>query len=141
MDLYTLFTLATAAFAGATMGSFLLITLLYPALLKQPTNMNDSLYIYQRLYRLNSAFCLLGGVCAALIKNQQAAFVLAILAVSYVFNHAHILKGMTKSCNEQLQVINDRAYRSLKGLQNLMHIAQFLGAGYAIYLLSIKPVN
>lgn len=139
MDLFILFTLIAATFTGATMGSFLLITLLYPALLKKQSNLNNSLYIYRRLYRLNSVLCLAAGLCAALVNNQRAALMLAILAASYVFNHAHILKGLIKSCNTEYQLVNQSAFRSLQSLQNIMHLAQFLGAGYAIYLLSILP--
>jgi len=101
MDLFNLFSLIAAAFSGATMGSFLLVTLLYSALLK-------------------------------------AAFMLAIIAASYVFNHAHILKGLTKTCNENYQVVNFNNYRALSSLQNLMHLGQFTAAGYVIYLLAIQ---
>ena len=138
MDLFNLFTLIAAGFSGATMGSFLLVTLLYSALLKPVNNLNNSLYIYRRLYRLNTALALLGGVCAALTNNKPAAFMLAILAASYVFNHAHILKGLVKSCNENYQVSNMSNYRALSTLQNLMHLGQFFAAGYSIYLLSIQ---
>lgn len=137
MDLFKLFSLISAAFAGATMGSYLLVVLLYNALLKQPKNLTDSLYIYRKLYRLNSVFCLLGGVCAALVNNRPAAFMLAILAASYIFNHAHILKGLTKACDEKFFIVNTSNYRSLSTLQNLMHFLQFLGAGYVTYLLAI----
>jgi len=136
MDIFLLFNLVAAGFTGATMGSFLLTTLLYNALLKKPKNLNDSLYIYRRLYRLNTVLCLLAGVCAALTNNKSAAFMLAILAVSYVFNHAHILKGISKTCDANYHVQNAANYRSLSSLQNLMHFAQFSGAGYAIYLLA-----
>ena len=139
MDLFTLFTLIAAGFAGATMGSFLLVTLLYSVLLSHPSNIVDSLYIYRRLYRLNSVLCLSAGVCAALVNNQGAALMLAILAASNVFNHSHLLKAMIKCCDEQYQVINRSSYRSLTSLQNLMHLLQFCGAGYAIYLLSLNP--
>jgi len=119
------------------MGSYLLVILLYNALLKNPTNLTDSLYIYRRLYRLNSVFCLLGGVCAALINNRPAAFMLAILAASYVFNHAHIIKGLIKACDENFCIANMRNYRALSRLQNLLHFFQFVGAAYVIYLLAI----
>ena len=138
MDLYYLFSHIAAGFTGAAMGSFLLITLLYRALLKQPKNLNNSIYIYRRLYRLNTVLCLLAGLCAALTNNQSAAFLLAILSVSYVFNHAHILKGLTRACNEHLQIQNMSNYRSLSNLQNLLHLAQFIGSGYAIYLLALN---
>jgi len=138
MDVYILFTLIAATLTGATMGSFLLLTLLYNTLLKSPENLSNSLTIYRRLYRLNSVLCLLAGICAALVKNQSAAFLLTILTVSYVFNHSHILTGILKTCNEKFQVVNNRAYRSLSSLQNLLHLCQFAGAGYAIYLLTIN---
>ena len=137
MDYFYLFSLISATFTGATMGSFLLVTLLYSALLKNQKNLTDSIYIYRRLYRLNSVLCLLGGICAALTNNAVPAAMLAILAASYVFNHAHLLKGIIKSCDEHYQLVKLNTYRSLSNIQNLMHVAQFFGAGYVIYLLAI----
>ena len=137
MDPFKLFALISATFTGATMGSYLLVILLYNALLKHPTNLTDSLYIYRRLYRLNSVFCLLGGVCAALVNNRPAALMLAILAASYVFNHAHIIKGLIKSCDENFCIVNQSNYRALSSLQNLLHFFQFVGAAYVIYLLAV----
>ena len=137
MDLYNLFILFAASFSGATMGSLLLVTLLYKTHLKNKKNINNSLFIYRRLYRLNSVFCLLAGISAALIKNHSAALMLAILAASYVFTHSHILKGLLKTCNEQVDIINQSAFQSLSRLQNLLHVSQLLGAGYAIYLLAL----
>lgn len=136
MDPYLLFTLIAATFSGASIGSLLFLSLLYPVYLKTPKNIEHSLFIYRRLYRLNSALCLVGGICAALIKNQAAAFMLTILAVSYIFNHSHILKGLLKSCNMKFEVVNRRNYQSLSHLQNLLHLAQICGAGYVIYLLA-----
>ncbi len=136
MDLFILFSLISAGFIGATLGSFLLISLLHSALLKNTRKLNDNIYIYKRLYRLNSILCLLGGVCAALVNNQQAALMMAILAVSYVFNHAHILKGIISSCNESYELVDADRYRSLSALQNLMHLAQIIGAGYSLFLLA-----
>ena len=137
MDVFKLFNLIAASFTGATMGSYLLVILLYSALLKHPSNLTDSLYIYRRLYRLNSVLCLLAGICAALVNNQPAALMLAILAASYVFNHAHILKGLIKACDENFCIVNTTNYRTLSGLQNLLHFFQFVGAAYVIYLLAI----
>jgi len=122
------------------MGSFLLVTLLYNALLKQTDNITNKLFIYRRLYRLNTALSILGGICAALTNNRPAALMLAILGASYVFNHAHILKGLVKTCNTQYQVVNMRHYRGLSSLQNLMHLGQFFAAGYCIYLLGITTL-
>lgn len=138
MDIYFFVTLLAVAFSGASMGSFLLVTLLYNILLKAPENLIDSFTIYRRLYRLNSALCLMAGICAALVKNQIAAFLLIIITVSYIFNHSHILNAMLKTCNQQYQVVNKQAYRSLTSLQNLLHLCQFGGAAYAIYLLAIN---
>ena len=138
MDIFFLFTLIAAALTGASMGSFLLVTLLYKILLKSPDNLLNNLAIYRRLYRLNTALCLLAGVSAALLKNQTASLLLAILAASYVFSHSHVLKAIVKSCNTQYQVANQRAYMAWTRLQNLIHICQFSGAGYAIYILATK---
>jgi hypothetical protein len=137
MDLFFLFNLLTATFTGASLGSYLLITLLYNALLKPKQNFNDALYIYRRFYRLNTGLCLLGGICAALINHQTAALMLAILAASHVFNHAHILKGLSSACNAKYQIVNEQQFKSLSSLQNIMHVLQVLGAGYTIYLLSL----
>lgn len=137
MDIYFFFNLLAVAFTGASMGSFLLITLLYKLLLKAPENLFNNFIIYRRLYRLNSVLCLLGGICAALIKNQTAAFLLTIITVSYIFTHSHLLNGMLKTCNEQYQVANQRNYQSLHLLQNLLHLFQFGCAGYVIYLLAL----
>ncbi|VAW56374.1 hypothetical protein MNBD_GAMMA07-573 [hydrothermal vent metagenome] len=136
MDLYNLFTLIAATFTGASMGSFLFVTLLYKTHLKNKKNINNSLFIYRRLYRLNSVMCLSAGVTAALVKNQSAALMLAILAASYVFNHSHILKGLVKTCNENFDIVNLSTFQSLSRLQNILHVCQLCGAGYAIYLLA-----
>ncbi len=142
MDIFFFVTLIAAAFTGASMGSFLLVTLLYNSLLKSPKNLLTSLDIYRRLYRLNTALCLLAGVCAALLKNQSASLLLAILAASYVFSHSHVLKAIIKTCNMEYQIANQRAYTAWWQIQNLLHIAQFIGAGYAIYLLAAKsPIH
>lgn len=138
MDIYNLFTLVAATFTGASMGSFLLITLLYNTHLKNQKNINNSQYIYRRFYRLNFILCLLAGLCSALIKDHTATLMLIILSVSYIFNHAHILKGQLKACNEQFEVINNRKYQSFSHLQNLLHLCQFTGAGYAVYLLALN---
>ncbi len=138
MDLYNLFTIIAAAFSGATMGSFLLVTLLYKSHIKAKKNITNSLFIYRRLYRLNTALCLMAGVSAALVKNQTAALLLAILAASYVFNHSHLLKGMVKTCNQHYEIVNWRAFHSLNNVQNCLHLCQLGATGYAIYLLSLS---
>jgi len=140
MDIYYLVNLIAIAFSGASMGSFLLLTLLYPVLLKSPENLFESFTIYRRFYRLNSTLCLLAGICAALVNNQSAAFLLTIITVSYIFTHSHLLNGILKTCNQQYQVAKPSAYGSLTLLQNLLHVCQFTGTGYAIYLLAISPL-
>lgn len=135
MDIFFLFTLIATALTGASMGSFLFVTLLYNVLLKSPDNLLTSLAVYRRLYRLNTVLCLLAGISAALLKNQTASLLLAILAASYVFSHSHILKAIIKTCNTDYQVVNQRAYRAWWQIQNLLHFCQFAGAAYAIYIL------
>jgi hypothetical protein len=138
MDLYALFSFISAAFSGALMGSFLLITVIYKPLFSEHLNDDQRLFFYRRFYRLNIALSLLGGVCAALIKNQQAAIVLAIIAVSYVFTNMHIIKGITTHLENPNSSENQRALKSLHIAQNLTHVLQFIGAGYVIYLLNLN---
>jgi len=137
MHLYSLLTLITAAFAGSVMGSFLLLTLLYKPLIAKQLNDEQKIFIYRRFYRLNIALCLSGGLVAALIKYQQAALLLAILAASYVFCTAHILRGITIHLCTKHKSESQRALTSLNLLQNLTHIMQFIAAAYVIYILNI----
>jgi hypothetical protein len=137
MHLYSFLTLLTAAFAGSVMGSFLLLSLIYKPLISIQLNDDQKLFIYRRFYRLNIALCLSGGLIAALLKYQQAAFLLAILAASYVFCTAHILRGITLHLYTKNKSESLRALKSLTLLQNLIHFMQFMGAAYVIYILNI----
>ena len=137
MHLYSLLTLITAAFAGSVMGSILLLSLLYKPLIANQLNDDQKLFLYRRFYRLNIALCLSGGLIAALIKYQQAAFLLAILAASYVFCTAHILRGITLHLCTKNKPESQRALRSLTLLQNLIHIMQFITAAYVIHIINI----
>ena len=65
MDLFILFSLITAGFTGASMGSFLLLTLIYPSILKGLQKTPKQLDIYRRFYRLNIVLCLSAGLLAA----------------------------------------------------------------------------
>ena len=138
MDLFSLFSLISAGFAGASMGSFLLLTLLYESLLKGQKKTLKQVEIYRRFYRLNIILCLTGGLLAALIKNQQAALVLAILAASYVFCNMHILKGIISHSADNEIEINTRALNALYLAQNFIHVSQFIAAAWAIYLLNLN---
>lgn len=137
MHLYSLLTLITAAFAGSVMGCTLLLALLYRPLISKQLNNEQKMFLYRRFYRLNIVLCLSGGVIAALIKYQQAAFLLAILATSYVFCTAHILRGISLHLVTKNTPESKAALRSLTLLQNLMTAIQFIAAGYVIYLLNI----
>lgn len=128
MYLYDLLTLIITAFAGSLMGSFLLLTLIYKPLIANQLSSTQQTWLYRRYYRLNSVLCLLGGLLAALISNQQATFVLAILAVSYVFANMHLLKAIN-GCRQSPEDANkQRLLKSLIWAQNLIHFAQFIGA-------------
>jgi len=136
MHLYNLLSLISSACAGATMGSFLLLTVIHKPVLSNQLKAVSLSRIYARFYRLNGALCLVGGLMAALLNNRQAALLFAIIAVSYVFNNMHLLKGI----NAQLQ--GDTGSRqqgnlgSLYLLQNSMHFLQFLGSAWVVYLLN-----
>ena len=135
MYFYDFLTLLTAAFAGSLIGSFLLLTLIYKPLISKQLNNSQWLFVYRRFYRLNLVLSLLGGLLAALLKYQQAAFVLAILAASYVFANMHILKGFVSHFNSLPAEQNPQAFRLLKLAQNGLHFFQLLAAGWVIYYL------
>lgn len=141
MNLFALFSLLAAAAAGASIGSHLLLALLYNPLFKQAHNFSQNLITLRRLYRLNTVLCLFGGICAALINNRTAAFMLAILAVSYVFTHTHLLKNLLANCDAEHVVRRPSAFRTLRNLQNVVHLLQICGAIYAIYLLALSDAS
>jgi hypothetical protein len=136
MDLFNLFTLLCAAVAGTAMGSFLLLTVLHKPVLSKQISPSLRVVIHARFYRLNSVLCILAGLLAALLNNQQAALVLSVVAISYVFAHMHILKGIRTHLAEPTRSENQRVLSSLYLLQNVLHFLQFMGAGYGIYLLT-----
>jgi len=132
---YDFITLIISAFAGSLMGSYLYLTVLYRPLIKDKFNLQQQLILYRRFYRLNSVLSLIGGLMAALIHNQQAAFILAILAISYIFANMHILKGLSHPFTDSTHLERERLLRSLKLLQNIVHFSQFIGAGIVVYYL------
>lgn len=93
------------------------------------------------MYRLNTALCLFAGTCAALVNNRAAAFMLAILAVSYVFTHTHLLKALLANCDTMYRVRKPGAFRTVRNLQNAVHLLQISGAIYAIYLLALTEAS
>lgn len=141
MDLFALFSLVAAAAAGASIGSHLLLALLYNPLFKQAHSFSQNLITLRRLYRLNTVLCLFAGTCAALVNNRSAAFMLAILAVSYVFTHTHLLKALLTHCDDEHVIRKPAAFRTLHNLQNLMHLLQISGAAYAVYLLALTQTT
>ena len=134
MYLYDLLILITSAFTGSAMGSFLMLSVVYNSLVK-PLPHDQQQLVYRRFHRLNSALCLLGGLMAALLKNQQAALILAVIAVSYVFANMHILRGIDSHAGST-SVQDQRTLELLIKARNLIHLVQFLACGYVIYLLS-----
>ncbi len=135
MYLHALLTLVATAFTGATMGSFLLLTILHRPLIAIQLNEEQKVFLYRRFYRLNIALCLIAGLIAALIKNQQAALVLTVLAISYIFTNMHVLNGIIKHNMDTSSAENKRVLKSLKFLQNFIHVGQFIGAGWGVYYL------
>lgn len=136
MQLFNLLSLICAACAGATMGSYLLLTLVNKPLLGKHLKPLELTQVYARFYRLNAALSLMGGLLAALVNNQQAALLFAILAVSYVFNNMHLLKNILGQLSASRDGQSQRALDGLYLLQNLMHFLQFVGAAWAISLLN-----
>lgn len=136
MALYTLFTLISAAFAAAAMGSFLFLTVINKPVLSRQLNNAFHLDVYARFYRLNSVLCILSGIAAGLVNNRQTALIMAIIAVSYVFSHMHLLKGIRGQLENTQSAQQARSLASLYLLQNLIHFLQFVGTGWGVYLLS-----
>lgn len=136
MQLFHFISLIASAFAGATMGSFLLLTIINKPLLGKQLGALQLSQVYARFYRLNAALCLLGGLLAALVNNRQAALLLAILAVSYVFSNMHLLKNIVSHLSSTMDSGAQRALQGLYLLQNLVHFFQFVGAGWVVYLLN-----
>ncbi|TNF33990.1 MAG: hypothetical protein EP315_07790 [Gammaproteobacteria bacterium] len=134
MKLDALLSLITAALAGATMGSFLLLTVIHRPLFTRYLDTAKRLLVYSRFYRMNMVLCLTGGVTAALIKYPQASLLLGILAASYVFASMYLIKNL-----QGLLVSDDAQSRqlvsSLTLVQNLLHFIQFIGAGWVVFYL------
>ncbi len=141
MDLFALFSLLAATAAGASIGSHLFLSLLYVPLFKQADSFSQQLIALRRLYRLNTVLCLFAGTCAALVNNRAAAFMLAILAVSYVFTHTHLLKALLANCDAAYMVRKPTAFRTVRNLQNAVHLLQISGAIYAVYLLALTRTS
>lgn len=135
MYLHALLTLIATALTGATMGSFLLLTVLHRPLISIQLNTEQTVFLYRRFYRLNIALCLLAGLISALIENRQAALLLSILAISYIFTNMHILNAIFKHSVDLTDTQNTKVLHSLKILQNIIHFCQFTGAGWAVYYL------
>ncbi|MDH5765243.1 MAG: hypothetical protein OEZ38_04435 [Gammaproteobacteria bacterium] len=128
-------TLITAALAGTLMGSFLLLTVIYKPLFSRQLNHSQQLFVYRRFYRLNLSLSLVAGTLAALLKYQQSAFLLVIIGVSYVFASMHLLKAIQAHTHRLPDPESDRLLSLLTLGQNLLHGAQFIAAGYAVYYL------
>ena len=135
MYIHALLTLVATALTGATMGSFLLLTILHADLIRTQLNDQQRFFFYRRFYRLNIALCLLAGLMAAIIQNRQAALTLIILAISYIFTNMHLLNGIIRHSQPKPSPESKRALHSLKLAQNLVHFLQFTGSGWAIYYL------
>ncbi len=125
-------TLAAAALTGGLIGNLLFIALIYKTLIRDFLDNDHRFYIYQRLYRLNTALPLIAGILAALINNPRASLLLVILAASNVFARMHLLQNIYRL---QQQSNSLQQIRGLQSLQNVLHILQIAGAIYAIYLL------
>ena len=128
-------TLITAALAGAMMGSFLLLTVIYKPLFSRQLSLTQKIDVYGKFYRLNAAISLIAGTLAALLKYQESAFLLAIIAVSYVFANMHLLKAIQYHFSRQHEEDSQRLRTPLKVTQNLLHTAQFVASGYVVYFL------
>ena len=128
-------TLITAALTGTLMGSFLLLTVIYKPLFSRQLSLSQQIDVYRRYYRLNAALSLMAGTLAALLKYQQSAFLLAIIAISYVFANMHLLKAIQHHFSQINDEASERLKLPLKLTQNLLHTLQFMAAGVVVYFL------
>ena len=128
-------TLITAALSGSLMGSFLLLTVIYKPLFSKQLSLAQQIDVYRKFYRLNAALSLIAGTLAALLKYQQSAFLLAIIAISYVFANMHLLKAIQYHFSQPGNTQSERLKIPLKLSQNLLHALQFMAAGVVVYFL------
>ena len=128
-------TLITATLAGSLMGSFLLLTVIYKPLFSKQLSLIQQIDVYRRFYRLNAALSLMAGTLAALLKYQQSAFLLAIIAISYVFANMHLLKAIQHHFSQVNNTESERLKTPLKIAQNSLHALQFMAAGVVVYFL------
>ena len=135
MYLDDILTLITATLAGSLMGSFLLLTVIYKPLFSKQLSLTQQIDVYRRFYRLNAALSLMAGTLAALLKYQQSAFLLTIIAISYVFANMHLLKAIQHHFSQLNNAESDRLKIPLKLAQNLLHAMQFMAAGVVVYFL------
>ena len=135
MYLDDILTLITATLAGSLMGSFLLLTVIYKPLFSKQLSLTQQIDVYRRFYRLNAALSLMAGTLAALLKYQQSAFLLAIIAISYVFANMHLLKAIQHHFGQPSNAESERLKMPLKLAQNFLHAIQFMAAGVVVYFL------
>lgn len=140
MDSYESARLISAAACGAQLGTFLMLSLLNrPLLANWPENLSY-LWIFKRFYRLNTVLSVLAGILAVLGQAREPGVLLAILGISYVLAHMHLLKAITRIQSNPQPSIQNKLRRSpaqqlklLKFAQQSLHLLQILSL---IYLLS-----
>ncbi len=135
MNLNALLSLIAAALAGSTMGSFLLLTVIYRPVFTHFLDLQQRLVIYRRFYRLNTVLCLLGAIAAALVKYPQASLLMGILATSYVFASMYLIKGFVNNM-DSAEPQSQRMLVFLTLVQNLLHAGQFIAAAWVVYYLN-----
>jgi len=135
MTLQDQFKMIAAVFAGIPLGSYLFLTLLHRPVMLRLLDEAQRLLVYRRMYRLNTVFCILAGLVAALLKNNQSALMFSVLAASYVFANAHLLKHLQQLCFEVKNDDTTSLIWKLKLAQNGLHFLQFSGVIYAVYYL------
>lgn len=144
MDPFEILRLIAATTCGAQLGAFLLLSLMQQPLLSDWPRNQESLWLFQRLYRLNLVLSLLAGILAIFGQAQQVGFMLAILGMSYVIAHMHLLRAIRVSAVELAnpgsqpaqKQINKRLINTLNRVQQLLHLLQVLALMYFIYRLS-----
>ena len=142
MNAYEILRLISGCLCGMQIGSFFLLSLQNRPLLENWPYNTDYLWLFKRIYRLHTVLTVIAGVIAILGHANKAGVILAILGMSYVIAHMHLLRAIVVSSNaitttsKTPRSITERNLKTLKLLQQLLHLLQIFSLIYAVYLLA-----
>lgn len=139
--------LIAATGCGIQIGGFLILSLLHKPLLNNwPQNIELN-WLFKRFYRFNTAISIISGFFAILGEARSTGFLLAILGMSYILLHTHLLPAIL---SVHQQISNNASFptrrspsQSLKILSKIqitVHFTQLMVVMYIVYKLSTSPL-